>query len=68
MYQPVNEIVTGIKYVENQCMMLFHMFCQVEYDFQFYKMEMPADVPVLVLSQVVTHTNYCVVKLLHSAI
>lgn len=25
---------------------------QVEYDFQFYKMEMPVDIPVLVLSQV----------------
>ena len=25
---------------------------QVEYDFQYYKMEMPSDVPVLVLSQV----------------
>lgn len=26
---------------------------QVEYDFQYHKMEMPADVPVLVLSQVI---------------
>lgn len=28
------------------------MFVQVEYDFQYFKMEMPADVPVLVVSQV----------------
>jgi hypothetical protein len=31
---------------------------KVEYDFQFYKMEMPADLPVLILSQVKAISSY----------